>query len=101
MDFKKLEFPSILHNVFESPDGKGIGFVFFNWTENEIKFDAPISTDMDKGKKYDVYKYGKDGDVNKPIMKDISFANTNNLIPPIVSLTLGSGEAVFIELVPK
>jgi len=90
---KELEFPVILHSVFESVDKKGIGAVFFNWTDKEITFDVPLFTYASKVKKYNVFKCGKDSDMNKPILNGVSLST--------VTLTLGPSEAAFIEIITK
>jgi hypothetical protein len=89
---KQIQFPSILNSVYESPDGKGTGCAFFNWTSKEVNFNAPISTYTIKEKKCDVLIYGKDG---------ISLLSTDNQKPITVTLTINPCEAVFVEIIPK
>ena len=90
---KSFKFPVILHNVFANTYGKEVGAVFFNWTEETQKVEVPLSLfPLPKGT-YDVWKYGKDGNTEKPLLAQTSLGQT-------VSIELGYGESVFILVLP-
>ena len=90
---KKMKFPAILHNVFESSEKTGIGAVFFNWTEEVQKVELSLALfPLPKGS-YDVWKYGKDGNSKKPFLSKTSLKKT-------IPIELGYGESVFIEVIP-
>ena len=73
---KSFKFPVILHNVFANTYGKEVGAVFFNWTEETQKVEVPLSLfPLPKGT-YDVWKYGKDGNTEKPLLAQTSLGQT-------------------------
>jgi hypothetical protein len=87
-------FPAILHSVFANPHGNGVGAVFFNWTEDIQKIEFPLSLFPLSNGNYNVWKYGKDGNTEKPFLSKVSFKE-------IISIELDYGESVFIEVVPQ
>ena len=90
---RHMDFPSVLDSVYEAPDGSGIGYVFFNWTNKEVRFQVPLASDMVEADRYDIWKYGKGGSTTQPWKSRVP-------LPQKVELTLGQGESVFLEIVP-
>ncbi|NOX55792.1 MAG: hypothetical protein GXP27_15400, partial [Planctomycetes bacterium] len=90
---RRMDFPSVLNSVYESPDGNGVGYVFFNWTDKEVRFQVPLAPATAKAAFYDIWRYGKGGSTAKPW-------KTRAALPQKVNLTLAQGESVFLEVVP-